>query len=41
MKIILGSMFYNMPGDTGSFYGRGVLLFFTVLLNTFLGAFEV
>ena len=41
MSIILGSMFYNLQEDTASFFGRGVLLFFTVLLNTFLGAFEV
>jgi ATP-binding cassette subfamily G (WHITE) protein 2 (PDR) len=41
MSIILGSMFYHLPEDSSSFYGRGVLLFFTVLLNTFLGAFEV
>ena len=40
VSIILGSMFYNMPEDTSSFFGRGVLLFFTVLTNTFLGAFE-
>lgn len=41
MSIILGSLFYNLSEDTNSFFGRGVLLFFTVLLNTFLGAFEV
>ena len=40
VSIILGSIFYNMPEDTSTFYGRGVLLFFTVLTNTFLGAFE-
>lgn len=40
ISIILGSMFYNMPENTSSFYGRGVLIFFTVLTNTFLGAFE-
>lgn len=40
ISIILGSIFYNMPEDTSSFFGRGALLFFTVLLNTFLGAFE-
>lgn len=40
ISIILGSMFYNLPEDTSSFFGRGALLFFTVLLNTFLGAFE-
>ena len=40
VSIILGSIFYDMPEDTSTFYGRGVLLFFTVLTNTFLGAFE-
>lgn len=40
-SIILGSMFYNMPSDTNSFFGRGVLLFFTSLVNTTLAAFEV
>lgn len=41
MSIIIGSMFYNMPEEISSFFGRGVLLFLTLLLNTFLGAFEV
>ena len=40
VSIILGSMFYNMPEDTSSFFGRGVLLFFTILTNTFLASFE-
>ncbi|KAL9593462.1 MAG: hypothetical protein Q9219_007540, partial [cf. Caloplaca sp. 3 TL-2023] len=40
ISIILGSMFYNMPADTSSFFGRGVLLFFTVLTNTLLASFE-
>lgn len=40
-SIILGSMFYNMPDDTSSFFGRTVLLFFTSLVNTTLAAFEV
>jgi len=40
VSIILGSIFYNMPDDTSSFFGRGVLLFFTILTNTFLAAFE-
>lgn len=40
VSIILGTMFYNMPDDTSSFFGRGVLLFFTILTNTFLAAFE-
>ena len=41
MAIIIGSLFYNLPNDTSSFFGRGVLLFFTILTNAFLGAFEV
>ena len=40
LSIVLGSMFYNMPADTSSFFGRGVLLFFVALTNTLLGAFE-
>lgn len=40
VSIILGSMFYNMKDDTSSFFGRGVLLFFIVLTNSFLAAFE-
>ena len=40
VSIILGSLFYNMPDDSSSFFGRGVLLFFTILTNTFLAAFE-
>ncbi|KAI0114413.1 BcatrD protein [Nemania sp. FL0031] len=39
-SLILGSMFYNMQQDTSSFFGRGVLLFFTSLINTTLAAFE-
>ncbi|KAM7193864.1 P-loop containing nucleoside triphosphate hydrolase protein [Rhypophila sp. PSN 637] len=40
LSVILGSMFYNMPEDTNSFYGRAILIFFITLTNTFLGAFE-
>lgn len=40
ISMILGSMFYNMPNDTSSFFGRGVLLFFTILTNNFLASFE-
>ena len=40
ISIILGSMFYNLPEDTSSFFGRGVLLFFTILTNTLLASFE-
>ncbi|OJD40677.1 abc transporter cdr4 [Diplodia corticola] len=41
MAIIVGSLFYNMSKDTGSFYQRGVLIFFASLLNAFMSAFEV
>jgi ATP-binding cassette subfamily G (WHITE) protein 2 (PDR) len=41
ISIVMGSMFYNMPEDTSSFFGRGALLFFTSLINTTLAAFEV
>lgn len=40
ISIILGSIFYNMLDDTSSFFGRGALIFFTVLTNSFLGSFE-
>lgn len=40
ISIILGSMFYHLPDDTSSFFGRGVLLFFTILTNTLLASFE-
>ena len=39
--LILGSVFYNMPQTTGSFYQRGAVLFFAVLLNAFGSALEI
>ncbi|KAL4953269.1 ABC-2 type transporter-domain-containing protein [Aspergillus filifer] len=41
LSLILGSVFYNMPGDTTSFYSRGVLLFYAVLLSAFSSALEI
>jgi ATP-binding cassette subfamily G (WHITE) protein 2 (PDR) len=41
MALIIGSVFYNLPFNTGSFYSRGVLLFFAILLNAFSSALEV
>lgn len=41
ISLILGSVFYNLPGDTSSFYARGVLLFYAVLLAAFASALEV
>jgi ABC-type multidrug transport system permease subunit len=39
--IIIGSVFYNLPSNTGTFYSRGVLLFFAILLNAFSSFLEV
>jgi len=36
-----GSVFYNLDDSTASFYSRGVLLFFAILLNAFASALEV
>ncbi|KAB2575415.1 ABC transporter [Lasiodiplodia theobromae] len=41
MALILGSVFYNLPEDTSSFYRRGALLFFAVLFNAFGSALEI
>ena len=41
MALIIGSVFYNLPSDTGSFYSRGALLFFAILLNAFSSFLEV
>ncbi|KAI1390594.1 ABC transporter [Hypoxylon trugodes] len=40
VSLILGSMFYDQDETSNSFFGRGVLLFFTSLVNTTLAAFE-
>jgi hypothetical protein len=41
MALIISSIFYNMPETTSSFYQRGALLFFAILLNAFSSALEV
>lgn len=41
MALIIGSVFYNLEDNTGSFYSRGALLFFAVLLNGFSSSLEV
>ena len=41
MALIIGSVFYNLNDDTSSFYSRGALLFFAVLLNAFSSALEI
>ena len=41
MALVVGSVFYNLPNDTSSLYGRGVLLFFAIQLAAFASALEV
>jgi len=41
MALIMGSVFYNMRPDTSSFYSRGALLFFAVLMSAFSSALEI
>lgn len=41
LALIIGSVFYNLPSNTGSFFSRGVLLFFAVLLNAFSSFLEI
>lgn len=41
MALVIGSVFYNLPNDTGSLYSRGALLFFAILLAAFASALEV
>ncbi|KAJ5578431.1 ABC multidrug transporter C [Penicillium hispanicum] len=41
MALIIGSVFYNLQDTTASFYSRGALLFFAVLLNAFSSALEI
>ena len=41
MALIIGSVFYNLSFNTASFYSRGALLFFAILLNAFSSSLEV
>jgi ATP-binding cassette, subfamily G (WHITE), member 2, PDR len=41
MALVVGSVFYNLQANTSSFYSRGALLFFAILLNAFGSALEV
>lgn len=41
MGLILGSVFYNTPSTTSSFYSRGSALFFSLLFNAFLSLLEI
>ncbi|KKY22769.1 putative abc [Phaeomoniella chlamydospora] len=41
MGFIIASIFYDLADNTSSFYSRGALLFFAVLLNGFASALEI
>lgn len=41
MALIVSSVFYNLQPTTASFFSRGSLLFFSVLLNAFGSALEI
>lgn len=41
MALIISSVFFNLQPNTGSFYNRGSLLFFAILINAFGAALEV
>ncbi|GLB01931.1 hypothetical protein AtubIFM57258_000342 [Aspergillus tubingensis] len=41
MALVLGSVFFNMKDDTNSFYGRGGLIFFALLLSAFASVLEI
>ncbi|WVO17570.1 hypothetical protein L204_105267 [Cryptococcus depauperatus] len=41
MAVIISSLFYNLSPDSNSFYARGSLLFFAILLSAFSSALEI
>ncbi|PWY81726.1 hypothetical protein BO94DRAFT_587429 [Aspergillus sclerotioniger CBS 115572] len=41
IALIVASVFFNLPDTTASFYSRGALLFYAVLLNAFSSALEI
>lgn len=41
MALVVGSVFYNLPDDTSSLFGRGALLFFAIQLAAFASSLEV
>ncbi|RWA06706.1 hypothetical protein EKO27_g8395 [Xylaria grammica] len=40
LAIIVGSVFFNLPDTTGSFTRRAVLLFYSIVINACISAFE-
>ena len=41
LMVGVGSVFYNLGSDTGSFFSRGALPFFAILMNAFSRALGV
>ncbi|RMZ88596.1 hypothetical protein DV736_g4173, partial [Chaetothyriales sp. CBS 134916] len=41
MALVIGSVFYNLDETTNSFFSRGALLFFAILMNAFGSALEI
>ncbi|OJJ97758.1 hypothetical protein ASPACDRAFT_1858481 [Aspergillus aculeatus ATCC 16872] len=41
MALVVASVFYNLDTTTNSFFQRGALLFFAILLNAFASALEI
>ncbi|KAK6606114.1 ABC transporter CDR4-like protein 4 [Botrytis cinerea] len=41
MALIIGSIFYNTPSNTASFFQKGGVLFFAVLLNALIAISEI
>lgn len=41
MALVIGSVYYNMKDDTATFFGRGSLIFFAVLINALASSLEV
>ena len=41
MALVIGSVFYNLGSVTSSFFSRGALLFFAILMNAFGSALEI
>ncbi|KAK5203138.1 Multidrug resistance protein [Exophiala xenobiotica] len=41
LSLVIGSVFYNLREDTSSFFSRGTLLFFAILMSAFSSALEI
>ncbi|KAJ7136060.1 ABC-2 type transporter-domain-containing protein [Mycena epipterygia] len=41
VTLLISSVFYNLHNSTSSFYARGALLFYAVLINAFASALEI